>query len=286
MCRNIPRSPCGNDRRHLGLEQILYYCPTFLRTKAKKHTNPPHTGDSKSCQYDDKAPHIPGWGGWGLLWLVLSLNWNLTWKTDSKTNLLQKSDLLNALLLNEKQTDERFQIFMSFNPLTPVPPVTARDKAWPFFLFWRHRFWPKLASSILNFCRRRRSFQWCPDQSDRPNGALDMHENAQKVEWKTWSKISCHYTWMLHAKIYPSRWRFLRSFLTTSKPSRRSITAAKTREKGRAKRKFQKSKLSQNYDFCACPSCNALTRDAGGKKGQLLCCKCIFHQIKGNLAEI
>ena len=112
-----------------------------------------------------------------------------------------------------------------------MPPVTARDEPWPFFLFWRHQFWPKLASSILNFCRSKRSFQWCPDQSDQPNGALDMHKNAQKVEWKTQSKISCHYTWLLHAKNCPSRWRFLRSFLTTSKPSRRSITAAKRREK-------------------------------------------------------
>ena len=127
------------------------------------------------------------------------------------------------------------------NPLTPVPPVTARDEHWPFFLFWRHHFWPKLASSrpsILNFCRRKRSFQWCPDQSDRPNGALDMHKNAQNVEWKTRSKIFCHYTWMLHAKNCPSRWRFLRSFLTASKPSRRSITAAKTR--GKEKRKGEK----------------------------------------------
>ena len=87
--------------------------------------------------------------------------------------------------------------------LTPVPPVTARDEPWPFFLFWCHHFWPKLASSILNFCMRKRSFQWCPDQSDRPNGALDMHKNAQKVEWKTWNKISCPYTWMLHAKNFP-----------------------------------------------------------------------------------
>ena len=31
---------------------------------------------------------------------------------------------------------------------------------------------------------------------------------------------------------------------------------------------------------------NALKRDAGGKKGQLLCRKCIFDRIKGNLAEI
>ena len=88
-----------------------------------------------------------------------------------------------------------------FNPLMPVPPATARDEPWPFFLFRCHHFWPKLASSILNFCSRKRSFQWCPDHSDRPNGALDMHKNAQNVEWKTQGKISCHYTWLLHAKI-------------------------------------------------------------------------------------
>ena len=28
-----------------------------------------------------------------------------------------------------------------------MPPVTARDEAWPFFHFWRHHFWPKLAFS-------------------------------------------------------------------------------------------------------------------------------------------
>ena len=81
------------------------------------------------------------------------------------------------------------------NPLTPVPPVTARDEHWPFFLFWRHHFWPKLASSLLNSCRRKWFSQCCPDQSDQPYGALDMHKNAQKVEWKAQSKISCHYTW-------------------------------------------------------------------------------------------
>ena len=81
-----------------------------------------------------------------------------------------------------------------FNPSTPMPALTARDEPWPFFHFRRHHFWLKLASSMLNFCRRKRSFQWCPDQSDRSNGAWDMHKNAQKVEWKTHSKISCHYT--------------------------------------------------------------------------------------------
>ena len=131
------------------------------------------------------------------------------------------------------------------NPLTPMPALTGHDEPWPFFHFWHHHFWPKLASSMLNFCRRRRSFQWCPDQSDQPNGAWDMHKNAQKVEWKTQTKIFCHYTWLLHGKSCPSRWRFfLRSFLTASKPSRRSITAAKRKEKEKKerKKKFQKSK--------------------------------------------
>ena len=149
-----------------------------------------------------------------------------------------------------------------FNPLTPVPPITVCDEPWPFFHFWRHHFWRKLASStcILNFCRRKRSFQWCPGQSDRPSGALDMHKNAQKVEWKSQSKISCHYTWLLHAKICLSRRRFLRSFLTASKPSRRSITVAKRKEKEKkGQKKVPKIKkpkdvghfLIQNYLFSA-----------------------------------
>ena len=184
----------------------------------------------------------------------------------------------------------------SFNPLTPVPPVTGRDEPWHFFHFWCHGFWPKLTSSILNFCRRKRSFQWCPDQSDKPNGALDMQKNAQKVEWETLSKISCLYTCLLHAKICPSQWHFLRSFLTVSKPSRRVITAAKPEEKEKKERRKKNSKnwkaqrrrsLSpQNFHFCACLSHNALKRYAGDKKGKLLCCKRIFHRSKAKSANI
>ena len=125
-----------------------------------------------------------------------------------------------------------------------MSPVTGRDKPWPFFHFWPHHFWPKLASSILNFCRRKRSFQWCPDQSDWLNGAWDMQQNAHKVEWKTQSKISCHYTWLLLiGKNCLFWWCFLRSFLSTRKPNRRSITAAKIKEKekmGRRKKKIPK----------------------------------------------
>ena len=127
-----------------------------------------------------------------------------------------------------------------------------------------------------------------------------MHKNAQNVEWKTQRKISCPYTCLLHAKNCPFRWHFLRRFQTASKPSTRSITAVKRREKEKKERRkkipkiekpkdvghFLVQKLCQNFDFCACPSHNALKRDAGGKKGKLLCCKRIFDRIKGHLADI
>ena len=133
------------------------------------------------------------------------------------------------------------------NPLTPMPALTGLDEPWPFFHFWRHHLWPKLASSLLNFCRKKGFFQWCPDQGDRSNGAWDMHKNAQKVEWETDSKISCHYTWLLRGQICPARWGFLRSFLTASKPSRRPITAAKRKEKEK-KEKKKKSKIEKPKD--------------------------------------
>ena len=97
---------------------------------------------------------------------------------------------------------------------------------------------------ILNLCRRKTSFQWCPDQGDWLNGARDMHKNAKKVEWKTLSKISCHYTRLLHRKNCLSRWRFLRSFLTASKPIRRSITAAKRKEKEKKERRKKHFKVT------------------------------------------
>ena len=45
-----------------------------------------------------------------------------------------------------------------------MPAVTSRGKSWPLFHFWHHQFWRKLVTSILNFCWRKRSFPWCPDQ--------------------------------------------------------------------------------------------------------------------------
>ena len=107
-----------------------------------------------------------------------------------------------------------------------------------------------------------------------------MDKNAQKVERKTQTKISFHYTWLLHGKNCPSWWCFLRNFLTTSKPSRRSITAAKRKEKEKKERgkKFKNRKASrQNFDFWACPSRKVVKRDASSKKGELSCCKMHFR---------
>ena len=93
---------------------------------------------------------------------------------------------------------------------------------------------------------------------------------------------------------------FLEIFLTASKTSRRSITAAKRKEKEKKERQkkipeikkpkdvghFLVQKVSQNWDFCAYQSHSVVKRDASGKRVKLLCCKHIFDWIKANLAEI
>ena len=129
-----------------------------------------------------------------------------------------------------------------------MPALTGRDKPRPFFHKWRYHFWLKLASSMLNFGKRRRSFQWCPDQSDRPNGARDMHKNAQKVEWKIPTKICCHYTWLLCGKNCLSRWCFLRSFLTASPVEGQSLQQ-KTKEKEKRERGKKIPKVEKPKDI-------------------------------------
>ena len=56
-------------------------------------------------------------------------------------------------------------------------------RALAFFPLLTSSLLTKLALSIVHFCRRKRSFQWCPGHSDRSYGAWDMHKNAQKVQW-------------------------------------------------------------------------------------------------------
>ena len=65
----------------------------------------------------------------------------------------------------------------------------------------------------------------------------------------------------------------------------------KEKERRKKSPKIKKPKdvghfLVQNFDFCACLSPNVETRNASSKKGELSCFRCIFNQIKANLAEI
>ena len=113
---------------------------------------------------------------------------------------------------------------------------------------------------------------------------------------KTWSeKLRPKFAATTPGKSCPSRRRFPRSFLTASKPSRRPITAAKTKEKEKKERPKKISKnrkalwrrsISQNFDFCTCPSQNVAKHDASGKKAKLSWCKHIFDQIEANMVKI
>ena len=119
--------------------------------------------------------------------------------------------------------------------LTPVPPIIGRGEQWPLFHFWRHHLWPNLASSILNFCRRKRSFQWYPDQSDRLHGAWNMHENPQKFEWKTQSKISFGYSMVKIARLDDA---FSEFFELEASPV--EVQSLQQKDKKRRKRKGDK----------------------------------------------
>ena len=119
---------------------------------------------------------------------------------------------------------------MVINPLTPVTSVTGRNKSWPLFHYWRHHLWPILASSVLKFFRRKRSFQWYSDQSDRwvePEICLKMLRNLSE---KLRAKLPAT-TWgysMVHVKFTRLNYAFSELiFWTGNKHSRRTITAAK-----------------------------------------------------------
>ena len=55
------------------------------------------------------------------------------------TNELKLANLYVTVTLGKWPVDRYIQgdrcTQVSFNPLTPVPPVTARVEPWPFFLF-------------------------------------------------------------------------------------------------------------------------------------------------------
>ena len=114
-----------------------------------------------------------------------------------------------------------------------------------------------------------------------------MHKNAQKVSKKLGPKFPPNTPCCSMVKIACVNDAFLEVFLTTSKPSRRSITAAKRKETEKRKggKKNSKNRKAKNFDFCACPSRNIIKCNESSKKGKLSGCKCIFDQIKANLAK-
>ena len=66
-----------------------------------------------------------------------------------------------------------------------------------------------------------------------------MHKNAQKVERKTWSKISCHYTWMLQAKKLPFSMTLSQKFFNGTQAQWKVNHCSKNKrkgEKGKAKK--------------------------------------------------
>ena len=67
---------------------------------------------------------------------------------------LCQANLVQIKLMGNTATTPVYVIFGVLNPLTPVPAVTGRGEPWPVL-----HFQPKLLSSLLNFCRRNRSFQ-------------------------------------------------------------------------------------------------------------------------------
>ena len=77
-------------------------------------------------------------------------------------------------------------------------------------------------------------------------------------------KISCNYTWRLHGNNCSFRWRFLRRFLTASKLNRRSITAAKRKERYKKERQKKKKKNEKSKSLKTWITFSSAT---SGKKG-------------------
>ena len=77
--------------------------------------------------------------------------WNLTWKTDCQTNLLQKNDLLNALLLNEKQTDESLCPLIIWFPLSAAKKYSRGKFVLAANCRMKRSHWQLFALSTLSF---------------------------------------------------------------------------------------------------------------------------------------
>ena len=77
-----------------------------------------------------------------------------------------------------------------------------------------------------------------------------MHKNAQKVEWKLRAKLRATSPGCSMVKVARLDDAFFRSFLTESKPSGRSVTAAKRKEKERKERRKNKHVKTRKARRC------------------------------------
>ena len=116
-----------------------------------------------------------------------------------------------------------------FIPLTPVQAVTSLGLP-----LLTSSLWTKIGIIYTQLLQMEKIFPIIPRSEC---SALRRLRYAPKVEWKIQRKIFCRYTWLLHSKICSSPIPFLWSFLTASKPIRRTVTAAKRKEKGKKEKR-------------------------------------------------
>ena len=132
------------------------------------------------------------------------------------------------------------------NPLNLALPVTSGNKSWPLFHLWHHHLWLKLASSVLNFCRKRRSFQsWYPNQSDMLNGAWNVHESKCSAIWgKSLNKFTPGYSMVKIAHLDDAFSEFFELKASPVEGQSQQQKRFKKGQKGKAKKnlKYEKPK--------------------------------------------
>lgn len=150
-----------------------------------------------------------------------------------------------------------------FNTFMPVPAIMGCDGSWPLFHFWPHHLSPKLAF-ILKFYKSKRSCQ-----------CLNWHKNAQKLEWKTWSKIfltTFGYSDLCDCGTmnfpYASPWCLLENAKLEASPEEGQQLQQKDNKKKKRERRWEKKikveKLKLSFD--ACPRKNVIKHDVSGQK--------------------
>ena len=84
-----------------------------------------------------------------------------------------------------------------------------------------------------------------------------MHKNAQKAERKTQSKISCHYTWLLHDKNCCPDDAFLELKIFNCKQAQQKVN-----QKRKGEKRIKNIERPKIFYFCAGLSQNVAKQDA------------------------